>query len=137
LAGTLAAGFDPGYMPEPLNIMISATIPLILGDALSGSLGTNLVFFAALFGIMYFVLIRPQQKQAKEQQTMLGSLKKGDDVVTQGGLIGKIFAVSEKTVTLEVAAGVKMRILKSSIQARGTVSDEVKVEATEPRKEEK
>lgn len=87
-------------------------------------MGTNLLFFGALFAIMYFVLIRPQQKQAKDQQTMIASLKKGDEVVTQGGMLGKIFSVADKVVTLEVSSGVKLRVLKSSIQAKVTVTDE-------------
>ena len=124
-------------MPGPLNTMISAAIPLVLGQATAGGIGTNLVFFGALFAIMYFVLIRPQQTQAKEQQNMISALKKGDDVVTQGGVLGKIFAVADKTVTLEVSSGVKMRVLKSSITARGAVSDEVKTDAGDARKEEK
>ncbi len=106
-----------------------------MAQAMSGGLTTNLLFFAALFAIMYFVLIRPQQQQQKQLQLMLGSLKKGDDVVTTGGLVGKIFAVADKTVTLEVASGVKVRVLKSAIQARGAVGDEAaKVE--EPLKKE-
>ena len=133
----LAALVLPSYMPGPLNTMISAAIPLVLGQATAGGIGTNLVFFGALLAIMYFVLIRPQQKQAKEQQNMISALKKGDDVVTQGGLLGKIFAVADKTVTLEVASGVKMRVLKSAITARGSVPDEVKTDAVEARKEEK
>lgn len=107
---------------------------------MGGSMATNVLFFGALFAIMYFVLIRPQQKQAKEQQAMLGALKKGDDVVTQGGMLGKIFAVADKVVTLEVASGVKIRVVKSSIQSKVAVSDDVKSdksETTEAKKEEK
>lgn len=95
---------------------------LVLGQAGGGA--TNLLFFAGLAAIMYFVLIRPQQKQAKEQQAMITSLKKGDDVVTQGGILGKIALVTDKTITLEVAAGVKLRILKTAVTARVTVGDE-------------
>jgi preprotein translocase subunit YajC len=109
---------------------------LILAQAMPGGLTSNLVFFGALFAIMYFVLIRPQQQQAKEQQLMLGALKKGDDVVTQGGIIGKIFAVNDKVITLEVASGVKLRMLKSSITAKATVSDEAP-KSDEAKKEEK
>ncbi len=112
---------------------------LVLGQAFGGGVETNLLFFAGLAAIMYFVLIRPQQKQVKDQQNMMTSLKKGDDVVTQGGILGKIALVTDKTITLEVASGVKLRILKSAIQAKVTVGDEpAKVEAKseEPKKEE-
>jgi preprotein translocase subunit YajC len=118
--------------------MFPAAIPVVFAQAMGGSLGTNLLFFGALFAIMYFVLIRPQQKQMKEQQAMLSSLKKGDDVVTQGGLLGKIFAVQDKVVTLEVSSGVKLRVLKSSIQAKVTVADEpAKAADGDAKKEEK
>ncbi len=104
---------------------------------MGGGVGTNLLFFGALFAIMYFVLIRPQQKQLKEQQSMLASLKKGDDVVTQGGVLGKIFSVTDKVVSLEVSSGVKLRVLKSSIQAKVTVTDEPAKAESDAKKEEK
>lgn len=100
-------------------------------------MSTNLLFFGALFAIMYFVLIRPQQKQAKDQQTMIASLKKGDEVVTQGGMLGKIFSVADKVVTLEVSPGTKLRVLKSSIQAKVTVTDEPAKSEPDAKKEEK
>ena len=96
---------------------------LVLGQALGGGAG-NLLFFAGLAAIMYFVLIRPQQKQAKDQQNMIAALKKGDDVVTSSGILGKIVLVADKTITVEVASGVKLRMLKSAIQAKVTVGDE-------------
>ena len=101
-----------------------------------GGAGTNLLFFGALFAIMYFVLIRPQQKQMKAQQTMLAALKKGDEVVTQGGMLGKVFAVTDKIVTLEVASGVRMRVLKSSIQSKTAAPSEPTNSAEDTKKEE-
>ena len=77
--------------------------PLILAQALGGGATGNILFFVGLFAIMYFVLIRPQQKQAKDQANMLSALKKGDDVVTQGGVLGKVWEVRDKVVTLEVS----------------------------------
>lgn len=109
---------------------------LVLGLAGGGFDVTQLGFFAALAAIMYFVLIRPQQKQVKDQQTMIAALKKGDDVVTQGGILGKIDLVSDKTITLEVSKGMKLRILKSSIQAKVTVGDEPEKKAEDAKKEE-
>lgn len=109
---------------------------LVLGQsAILGGGTSNLLFFAALAAIMYFVLIRPQQKQAKDQQNMIAALKKGDDVVSQSGILGKIVLVADKTITLEVASGVKLRMLKSAIQAKVTVGDEpVKDEKKEDKK---
>ncbi|MDP3939716.1 MAG: preprotein translocase subunit YajC [Deltaproteobacteria bacterium] len=64
------------------------------------------------FGIFYFLLVRPQQRQAKSRQEMLKALKKGDEIVTSGGLHGKIIAITDKVVTLEVAdlGGQKIRL---------------------------
>ena len=99
-----------------------------LGGAGGGS--TTLLFLVALFAIMYFVMIRPQQKQLKEHRALLAALKKGDDVVTQGGVLGKIHAVTDKIVTLEVANGIRIRVLKNSIQGKSTVSEEAAPAAT-------
>jgi preprotein translocase subunit YajC len=101
-----------------------------------GAGGMNILFFGALFAIMYFVLIRPQQRQQKEQQAMLTALKKGDDVITSGGILGKVFSVDEKLVTLEIAPNTKVRMLKSSIQGKVTVEPPVKADS-EAKKEEK
>ncbi|MBF9058544.1 preprotein translocase subunit YajC [Rhodobacterales bacterium HKCCSP123] len=69
-----------------------------------------------IFVIMYFLLIRPQQKKVKEHQAMVAALRRGDEVVTQGGLIGKITKVKDDTeVEVELAQGVKVRVLRPTI----------------------
>lgn len=69
-----------------------------------------------IFAIMYFLLIRPQQKKMKEHRAMVEAVRKGDQVITQGGIIGKISRVKDADeVELEVAAGVKVRLVKSTI----------------------
>ena len=66
--------------------------------------------------IMYFFLIRPQQKKVKEHQAMVGALRRGDEIVTQGGLIGKISKVKDDTeVEVEIAKDVKIRVLRPTI----------------------
>ena len=66
-----------------------------------------------IFAIMYFLLIRPQQKKVKEHQNMVASLRRGDQVVTQGGLIGKVTKVKEENeIEVEVADGVKVAYYK-------------------------
>lgn len=100
-----------------------------------GSGLTTFLFIGVLFAIMYFLMIRPQQKQAKEHRTLLAALKKGDDVVTQGGMLGKIYAVTEKIVTLEIANGIRIRILKSSIQGKASVTEEAPTPSTSPKEE--
>ena len=79
---------------------------------------TSLLFPAAIVAIMYFLLLRPQQKAAKEQQSLISSLKKGDEVITSSGIMGKVYAVADKVVTLEVANGVRLRVVKTFIQSR-------------------
>jgi len=83
-----------------------------------GSGMTSLLFPAAIVAIMYFLLLRPQQKAAKEQQSLISSLKKGDEVITSSGIMGKVYAVADKVVTLEVANGVRLRVVKTFIQSR-------------------
>ena len=69
-----------------------------------------------IFAIMYFLMIRPQQKKIKEHQEMVQNLRRGDVVVTQGGLIGKVAKVKENNeLDLELAEGVKVRVVQSTI----------------------
>ncbi len=69
-----------------------------------------LVMFGLIFGIMYFLMIRPQNKRMQQHAAMVAALKKGDQLVTVGGLHGRIFAVEEKVIILEVAKGVRVTV---------------------------
>jgi preprotein translocase subunit YajC len=75
--------------------------------------------------VMYFLMIRPQQKRSKQQQEMIGGLKNGDEIVTSAGIIGTITGMSEKVVTLEISKNVQMKILKSQVNQvmKGTIPD--------------
>lgn len=113
---------------------------LILAQAAGGPGGwTNIVFIIGLFAIMYFIMIRPQQKQLKAHRELISGLKKGDEVITQGGLIGRIHVVAEREVTLEVANGVRIRVLKTSVAGRYAAPGETPapVAKTDEKKEEK
>ncbi|MDB5683789.1 MAG: protein translocase subunit yajC [Sphingomonas bacterium] len=68
-----------------------------------------------IFVVFYFLLIRPQQKRMKEHRATIESVKKGDTVVTGGGLIGRVTRVDETEVEVEVATGVKVRVVKSTL----------------------
>jgi preprotein translocase subunit YajC len=109
------------------------THQVLLAQA-GGSPSSLFIFIAGMFAIMYFLMIRPQQKQLKAHRELLANLKKGDNVVTQGGIIGRIFSVSDKDVQIEVANNVKLRVLKTSVQtvlkdpAETSKSDEAKSE---------
>jgi len=93
-----AMGTPPGGAAAGGQSPLASLIPLVL-----------------MFGIFYFLLIRPQQKKAKEHRAMMEALKKGDQVVTAGGIHGKITAVEETVVTLEIASGVNIKVNKGHI----------------------
>lgn len=68
-----------------------------------------------MFVLLYFLMIRPQMKRAKEQKAMIDALQKGDEVVAAGGLVGKIVEINEHYATLEVAANTEIRVQKASV----------------------
>jgi preprotein translocase subunit YajC len=75
----------------------------------------GIIMLVVMFAIFYFLLIRPQQKRAKQHRELVESLKAGDSVVTAGGIHGKVAAVQESVVTLEIATGVKIKVNRASI----------------------
>jgi preprotein translocase subunit YajC len=79
------------------------------------SLITTLVMFGAVIGIMYFMMIRPQQKRAKEAKLLLESMTKGDKVVTSSGIHGSIVEMDEKTVTLQVSDNARIKFEKVAV----------------------
>jgi preprotein translocase subunit YajC len=87
---------------------------------------TTVIPLVFLFGIFYFLLIRPQAKKASELQKMLAGLKRNDEVVTTGGMIGRINELGEKVVVLEVAPNVRVRVERAQIAALSTHSKSVK-----------
>jgi preprotein translocase subunit YajC len=85
------------------------------GTSGSASILIQLIPMIAIFAIFFFLLIRPQQKQRRERESMLAGLKKGDRVVTTGGLIGTITNLTEHTVTLRIADSVRVECLRSAV----------------------
>ena len=71
--------------------------------------------FVLIFVVMYFLMIRPQKKKMQEEQSFLSKLSHGDEVYTKSGILGKVTAIAEKAVTLEIENGAKLKILKSHI----------------------
>ena len=80
-----------------------------------GSLGQILIFLLPMIGIMYFLMIRPERKKQLDQQNMLASLKKGDEIVLTSGIIGRISSLDDRTVMLELADKQRIRVLKVAI----------------------
>lgn len=94
-----------------LNLILMAPSP----DGGGGSLVSTLIMFGAIFLIFYFMIIRPQQKRAKERDKMLSNIEKGDKVVTSGGMHGIIAGLDEKTVLLAISENVKVKVERSAI----------------------
>lgn len=107
---------------------------LVFADtaAQTGGLWSMLLMFGAMFAVMYFVLIRPQQKQMKRHQELLASLKKGDEIMLTSGIMGRIFAIEDKWIVMEIADKVKMRVLKNAIS--GLVSSQASSQELEQAK---
>ena len=105
----------------------------LLGMAQQAPAGGNpLTTFMPLiliFGVFWLLVIRPQSKKAKQHQAMLTELKKGDDVVTQGGIIGKIAGIKDNELTLQVQEGVRLRVTRASVTGRYTGAEAAKTDA--------
>ena len=89
------------------------------GDPIMG-----LIPFILLFVIFYFFLIRPQSKRVKEHKNMLGSLGKGDEVVTNGGILGKVVEMGDEFVTVEIAANTQVKLQRqyiANLMPKGTI----------------
>ena len=85
------------------------------GQASGASMLVQMLPLVLIFVVFWFLLIRPQQKRMKEHRAMIEALKKGDEIVTQGGLVGKITSVRDNELEVEIAAGVKVRVIRSTV----------------------
>lgn len=102
-----------------MNFLISeawADAPAVAGSPPQGSPFVTLIMLGVLFAAFYFILIRPQAKRAKEHKTMIAALAKGDEVVTGGGVLGRITNISETYVTVDIAEGVEIKVQRQAIQ---------------------
>jgi preprotein translocase subunit YajC len=108
-----------------------------LAQETGGNPASLLIFLVLMFVLFYFLMIRPQQRRARAQRELLGSLEEGDEVVTIGGMFGTITALDDERATLEVAPNVEIEFVRTAI-ARKLVFDEdgeQEVEETEPEEE--
>ena len=103
-----------------------------LGALCGGGQGSFPLMMVMMIAVFYFILIRPQQKKQKETESWLKSLKKGDEVVTSGGVIGRISGLTDNTVTLEVQEKVRIKVLRSSVS--GKAPGAATTTTTEPEK---
>ena len=105
-----------------MNFFIRDAYAQVGGD--TGEMLTTFLPLILIFAVFWFLLIRPQQKKAKEHKAMVSALAKGDEVVTNGGLLGRITGVGESFVTVEVASGTEVRVQRgavASLMPKGTI----------------
>ena len=105
---------------------MNALIPDAWAQTAPGGAGgmAPLLMMVVFIVIFYFLLIRPQQKKAKEHQTLVSKLASGDEIVTTGGLLGKVVEVGDSFITLEIADGVRVKVQKfqvASLMPKGTL----------------
>jgi len=102
-----------------LDLLISPAYAQAAGQAAPGGLFgggmTGLLFPIILIAIMYFLMIRPQMKRAKEHRAMLDKLAKGDEIITNGGIAGTVADIGDNFVTVEIADNVRVRVQKGAI----------------------
>src|SRR4030088_3665967 len=100
-----------------------------IGDGFSSPMG-QILPFVLIFVIMYFLILRPQQKRVKQHQEMVKNLRRGDNVVTSGGTLGKVTkVVDDDQIEIEIADGVRVRQMKSMVSEVRTKGEPVKDEA--------
>ncbi|MFV1992875.1 MAG: preprotein translocase subunit YajC [Acidiferrobacterales bacterium] len=106
-----------------MSFLIADAMAAPAGEA-SSSGPANIIFLVVLFVVFYFLLIRPQSKRAKEHRNMVGALAKGDEIVTNGGTLGRISGVGEQFITVEIADGIEIKVQRSAVQTvmpKGTI----------------
>lgn len=84
----------------------------------------NILLILGMFAVLYFLMIRPQMKRAKEHKTMVDGIQKGDEIVTAGGILGRVGKVDEQYLTVVIASGVEVQMQRSAIQVvlpKGTI----------------
>ena len=121
LVQAIAALADGPALPAGTGAAAGGVVPAQQPPGIGGML----VPFLGVFAVMYFLMIRPQQKKMKEQQSMLGALKHGDDILTTSGILGKVTGITDKVITVEVADNVRVKMLKSQVSqvVKGSFKD--------------
>ncbi len=100
-----------------LNVAYAMGTNPAAGGQAGGGQYMSIVLLVGIVGIFYFLMIRPQQKRAKEHRTFLDNLKKGDKIITSGGLYGTITGITDDAVTIEIAEKVRVKVDKNTVAA--------------------
>lgn len=98
-----------------LHAILAMGTPPADGQGGGGSMVSTLIMFGAIFAIFYFMIIKPQQKKAKEREKMITAMQKGDKIITSSGVHGTLTSVDDTTVIVQVADNVKLKYEKSAI----------------------
>jgi len=114
---------DSASQVSQLASQVSAEAPAAASGTTAGSLSGMLMPMALMFLVFYFLVIRPQQKKTKEHDQLTKELKRGDDVITNSGILGKITGVTDKVVTLEIAPNTRVKMLKSQVTRKLNTTD--------------
>ncbi len=117
----------PGLVPVILGILAVALTGCAglqpqQGQADQGSIVPTIIFMVAIFGIFYFLMVRPQRKRQKEHDQMVHDLQKGDHVITAGGIYGQIESISDDSIVIKVESGVTIRVARGSVAGRRDLS---------------
>jgi preprotein translocase subunit YajC len=99
--------------------MMNLSTNMVLAQAAPGAAGgglSMLIMMIVLFGLMYFMMIRPQMKRQKEHRQLVDGLAKGDEVVSNGGIAGRVEDVGDTFITVEIAPNVKIKLQKTAVQ---------------------
>jgi preprotein translocase subunit YajC len=118
-AGALLRDFIMILMPDMKEVNSMMNVAYALGTSPAGGQGgsqyMSIIMLVAIVGIFYFLMIRPQQKRAKEHKNFLENLKKGDKVITSGGLYGTITGITDDAITIEIAEKVRVKVEKGTV----------------------
>ena len=109
----LKAGLISGLLVT-LLVFIGGCVPAEAQQG-SNSSWTIIIFLVVIFGLFYFVMIRPQRKRQKQHETMVRELQKGDKVITAGGIYGTIDSLSEDSIVIKVESGATLRVARGSV----------------------
>lgn len=100
-----------------MSFFISNAVAASAGQAAGGDSTFSLVMIVAMFALAYFMLIRPQNRRAKEHREMLSKLQKGDEIITSGGILAKVLHIGEQYTKISISEGIEITIQRHAITA--------------------
>lgn len=99
-------------------LFVSSCMPPGAGSGEGGTAFSAILPFVAIFALFYFLIIRPQQRQSRERKKMLAEVKRGDSIITTGGIRGRVINVDGDDITVEIAKGINIKMVRSGISEK-------------------